>query len=137
MKYHFKRVKKKDGVNHHKIAILISLLLDYASDHEKVTDICCLIIDDLYDNIEGISKGNYFQNLSKEVENRLNTDLLMLGLLCIKAFIEVNADNPKALELIKELEIMCNSQNQIYSKIDLEHKWQKLNTIVRLNYKSF
>lgn len=128
-------MSKKKHLEHHKIAVLISLLLDYAEEHPKVTKICEDVVDSLYNSVEQLRSDNYFQKISKEIEERITTDLLMIGLLAIKSLIDVKSNSKKALDLIKELEIMCNSLDQKYNINDLNQNSYKLETIMRKNYK--
>ena len=58
----------------------------------------------------------------------------MLGLLAIKSLVQVGANGKTALKLIKELEIMCNSLDQVYEMHHLDKCWHKLNTVMRKNY---
>lgn len=129
-------MSKKNHLEQHKIAILISLLVDYAEQYPDVTVICEEVIDDLYQNIDEIKKTNYFQTVSKLIEERITTDLLMIGLLTILSLCEIRADSQKALKLTKELETMCNSLPQKYNVNDLNVCNEKVNTIIRKNFKN-
>lgn len=129
-----KRKTKAENIEQHKIAVLLSLLLDYAGDFPEVVEICENVIDDLYENVEDLRKNTYFQELSAKIEERVAADNLMLGLLTIMALIEAKANSEKAMNLIKALEKMCNKLPQVYTINDLNEKKEKLNTVMRKNY---
>ena len=127
-------MNKKRQVDQHKIGILLSLLLDYSDEYKEVSIICEKVINDLYSEVPQLARTTYFQKVSSLIEHRVSNDLLMLGLLTIKSLMEVSANGKTALKLIKELEIMCNSLNQVYEMHDLDNCWHKLNTVMRKNY---
>jgi hypothetical protein len=127
-------MSKKQQVNQHKIGILLSLLLDYTDEYKEVSIICEEVINDLYSEVPQLARTTYFQKVSSLIEERVSDDLLMIGLLTIKSLIEVSANGKTALKLIKELEIMCNSLDQVYEMHDLDNCWHKLNTVMRKNY---
>jgi hypothetical protein len=128
-------MKQKKQVDQHKIGILLSLLLDYTDDHKEVSKICEEVVNDLYGEIPELSRSTYFQKVSSLIESRVSNDLLMLGLLAIRSLVEVEANGKTALKLIKELEIMCNSLDQVYEMNHFNDCWNKLNTVMRKNYK--
>jgi|GEM_PF-2112709 hypothetical protein len=128
-------MKQKKQVDQHKIGILLSLLLDYTDDHKEVSKICEEVVNDLYGEIPELSRSTYFQKVSSLIESRVSNDLLMLGLLAIRSLVEVGANGKTALKLIKELEIMCNSLDQVYEMNHFNDCWNKLNTVMRKNYK--
>jgi len=127
-------MSKKQQVNQHKIGILLSLLLDYTDEYKEVSIICEEVINDLYSEVPQLARTTYFQKVSALIEERVSDDLLMIGLLTIKSLMEVSANSKTALKLIKELEIMCNSLDQVYEMHDLDNCWNKLNTVMRKNY---
>ena len=127
-------MSKKQRVNQHKIGILLSLLLDYTDEYKEVSIICEEVINDLYSEVPQLARTTYFQKVSALIEERVSDDLLMIGLLTIKSLMEVSANSKTALKLIKELEIMCNSLDQVYEMHDLDNCWNKLNTVMRKNY---
>jgi hypothetical protein len=128
-------MKQKKQVDQHKIGILLSLLLDYTDDHKEVSKICEEVVNYLYGEIPELSRSTYFQKVSSLIESRVSNDLLMLGLLAIRSLVEVGANGKTALKLIKELEIMCNSLDQVYEMNHFNDCWNKLNTVMRKNYK--
>jgi hypothetical protein len=128
-------MKQKKQVDQHKIGILLSLLLDYTDDHKEVSKICEEVVNDLYGEIPELSRSTYFQKVSSLIEEKVSNDLLMLGLLAIKSLVQVGANSKTALKLIKELKIMCNSLDQVYEMHHLDKCWNKLNTVMRKNYK--
>ena len=127
-------MKKETQIKNHKIGILLSLLLDYTDEYKEVSIICEEVINDLYSEVPQLSRTTYFQKVSSLIEEKVSNDLLMIGLLTIKSLMEVSANGKTALKLIKELEIMCNSLNQVYEMHDLDNCWHKLNTVMRKNY---
>ena len=127
-------MKKEIQIKNHKIGVLLSLLVDYADDFEKVSVICEDVINDLYSAVPQLARTTYFQKVSSLIEEKVSNDLLMLGLLAIKSLVQVGANGKTALKLIKELEIMCNSLDQVYEMHDLDNCWHKLNTLMRKNY---
>ena len=127
-------MKQKKQVDQHKIGILLSLLLDYTDDHKEVSKICEEVVNDLYGEIPELSRSTYFQKVSSLIESRVSNDLLMLGLLAIKSLVEVGANGKTALKLIKELEKMCDSLDQVYEMHHFNECWNKLNTVMRKNY---
>ena len=127
-------MSKKQQINQHKIGILLSLLLDYTDEYKEVSIICEKVINDLYSEVPQLSRTTYFQKVSSLIEEKVSDDLLMLGLLAIKSLVQVGANVKTALKLIKELEIMCNSQKQVYEMYHLDDCWNKLNTVMRKNY---
>ena len=127
-------MKKETQIKNHKIGILLSLLLDYTDEYKEVSIICEEVINDLYSEVPQLARTTYFQKVSSLIEERVSDDLLMIGLLTIKSLMEVSANGKTALKLIKELEIMCNSLNQVYEMHDLDNCWHKLNTVMRKNY---
>jgi hypothetical protein len=127
-------MNKKRQVDQHKIGILLSLLLDYADEYKEVSIICEKVINDLYSEVPQLARTTYFQKVSSLIEEKVSDDLLMLGLLAIKSLVQVGANGKTALKLIKELEIMCNSQKQVYEMHHLDKCWNKLNTVMRKNY---
>ena len=127
-------MSKKQQINQHKIGILLSLLLDYTDDYKEVSKICEEVVNDLYSEVPQLARTTYFQKVSSLIEHRVSNDLLMLGLLAIKSLVQVGANGKTALKLIKELEIMCNSQKQVYEMHHLDKCWNKLNTVMRKNY---
>ena len=127
-------MKKETQIKNHKIGILLSLLLDYADEYKEVSIICEEVINDLYSEVPQLARTTYFQKVSSLIEERVSDDLLMIGLLTIKSLMEVSANGKTALKLIKELEIMCNSLEQVYEMHDLDNCWHKLNTVMRKNY---
>lgn len=128
--------KKAIHLNQHKIAALLSLLLDYADEYPNVVEVCESVINDLYDNIEELRKEPYFENLTKKIEERVTTDLLMIGLLTITSLTEAKANSKRAYSLMRELEKMCNSLPQNYSVVDLKNHEEKLKTVIRKNFKN-
>ena len=127
-------MKKETQIKNHKIGILLSLLLDYTDENKEVSIICEEVINDLYSEVPQLARTTYFQKVSSLIEEKVSNDLLMIGLLTIKSLMEVSANGKTALKLIKELEIMCNSLNQVYEMHDLDNCWHKLNTVMRKNY---
>jgi hypothetical protein len=127
-------MSKKQQINQHKIGILLSLLLDYTDEYKEVSKICEEVVNDLYSEVPQLARTTYFQKVSSLIEHRVSNDLLMLGLLAIKSLVQVGANGKTALKLIKELEIMCNSQKQVYEMYHLDDCWNKLNTVMRKNY---
>jgi len=127
-------MKKETQIKNHKIGILLSLLLDYTDEYKEVSIICEEVINDLYSEVPQLSRTTYFQKVSSLIEEKVSNDLLMIGLLTIKSLMEVSANGKTALKLIKELEIMCNSLEQVYEMHDLDNCWHKLNTVMRKNY---
>ena len=127
-------MKKETQIKNHKIGILLSLLLDYADEYKEVSIICEEVINDLYSEVPQLARTTYFQKVSSLIEEKVSNDLLMIGLLTIKSLMEVSANGKTALKLIKELEIMCNSLEQVYEMHDLNNCWHKLNTVMRKNY---
>ena len=127
-------MSKKQQVDQHKIGILLSLLLDYTDEYKEVSIICEKVINDLYSEVPQLSRTTYFQKVSSLIEEKVSNDLLMLGLLAIKSLVQVGANGKTALKLIKELEIMCNSLDQVYEMHHLDDCWNKLNTVMRKNY---
>jgi hypothetical protein len=127
-------MKKETQIKNHKIGILLSLLLDYTDEYKEVSIICEEVINDLYSEVPQLARTTYFQKVSSLIEEKVSNDLLMIGLLTIKSLMEVSANGKTALKLIKELEIMCNSLNQVYEMHDLDNCWHKLNTVMRKNY---
>ena len=127
-------MSKKQQVNQHKIGVLLSLLLDYTDEYKEVSIICEEVINDLYSEVPQLSRTTYFQKVSSLIEEKVSKDSLMLGLLAIKSLVEVRANGKTALKLISELEIMCNSLDQVYEMHHLEDCWNKLNTVMRKNY---
>ena len=127
-------MNKKRQVDQHKIGILLSLLLDYSDEYKEVSIICEKVINDLYSEVPQLSRTTYFQKVSSLIEEKVSDDLLMIGLLAIKSLVQVGANGKTALKLIKELEIMCNSQKQVYEMYHLDDCWNKLNTVMRKNY---
>ena len=127
-------MSKKQQINQHKIGILLSLLLDYADEYKEVSIICEEVINGLYSEVPQLARTTYFQKVSSLIEEKVSDDLLMIGLLTIKSLMEVSANGKTALKLIKELEIMCNSLEQVYEMHDLDNCWHKLNTVMRKNY---
>jgi len=127
-------MKKETQIKNHKIGILLSLLLDYTDEYKEVSIICEEVINDLYSEVPQLARTTYFQKVSSLIEEKVSNDLLMIGLLTIKSLMEVSANGKTALKLIKELEIMCNSLEQVYEINDLDNCWHKLNTVMRKNY---
>ena len=127
-------MSKKQQVNQHKIGVLLSLLLDYTDEYKEVSIICEEVINDLYSEVPQLSRTTYFQKVSSLIEEKVSKDSLMLGLLAIKSLVDVRANGKTALKLISELEIMCNSLDQVYEMHHLEDCWNKLNTVMRKNY---
>ena len=127
-------MSKKQQVDQHKIGILLSLLLDYTDEYKEVSIICEEVTNDLYSEVPQLAGTTYFQKVSSLIEEKVSNDLLMLGLLAIKSLVEVGANGKTALKLISELEIMCNSQKQVYEMYHLDDCWNKLNTVMRKNY---
>lgn len=135
--------KKQQHIQHHKIAVLLSLLLDYAESYPEVTKICESVIDSLYESVEQLRKDTYFQDLTSRIENNVTSDLLMIGLITIKSLIDVKANSIQALELIQNLQKMCNfieysrisEEVDIYNHNDLNQSMHKVDTIMRKNYK--
>ena len=127
-------MKKETQIKNHKIGILLSLLLDYTDEYKEVSIICEEVINDLYSEVPQLARTTYFQKVSSLIEEKVSNDLLMIGLLTIKSLMEVSANGKTALKLIKELEIMCNSLEQVYEMHDLDNCWHKLNTVMRKNY---
>ena len=127
-------MNKKRQVDQHKIGILLSLLLDYSDEYKEVSIICEKVINDLYSEVPQLSRTTYFQKVSSLIEEKVSDDLLMLGLLAIKSLVEVGANGKTALKLISELEIMCNSLDQVYEMHHFDKCWNKLNTVMRKNY---
>jgi len=127
-------MNKKRQVEQHKIGILLSLLLDYTDEYKEVSIICEEVINDLYNEVPQLAGTTYFQKVSSLIEEKVSDNLLMLGLLAIKSLVEVGANSKTALKLIKELEIMCNSLDQVYEMHHFDKCWHKLNTVMRKNY---
>ena len=127
-------MSKKQQINQHKIGILLSLLLDYTDEYKEVSKICEEVVNDLYSEVPQLARTTYFQKVSSLIEEKVSNDLLMLGLLAIKSLVEVGANGKTALKLIKELEKMCDSLEQVYEMNDFNECWNKLNTVMRKNY---
>jgi len=127
-------MSKKQQINQHKIGILLSLLLDYTDEYKEVSKICEEVVNDLYSEVPQLARTTYFQKVSSLIEEKVSNDLLMLGLLAIKSLVEVGANGKTALKLISELEIMCNSLDQVYEMHHFDKCWNKLNTVMRKNY---
>jgi len=89
------------------------------------------VVNDLYSEVPQLARTTYFQKVSSLIEEKVSNDLLMLGLLAIKSLVEVGANGKTALKLIKELEKMCDSLEQVYEMNDFNECWNKLNTVMR------
>ena len=121
-------MKKSEHLKQHKIALLISLVYD-ADVNDEITDICADVLDYLY-GIDELRKSTYIQNMAKEVEHRITNDPIILAKLLRESLIKVNADNKKALSLIKSIEKHTGKE-----RTDINYHY-KIETTVRKNYKT-
>jgi ribonuclease HII len=121
-------MKKSEHLKQHKIALLISLVYD-ADVNDEITDICADVLDYLY-GINELRNSTYIQEMANEVEQRITNNSIILAKLLRESLIKVNADNKKALSLIKAIEYHTGKE-----KTDINYHY-KIETTVRKNYKT-
>jgi len=121
-------MKKSEHLKQHKIALLISLVYD-ADVNDDITDICADVLDYLY-GINELRNSTYIQKMSNEVEQRITNNSIILAKLLRESLIKVNADNKKALSLIKSIEKHTGKET---TDINYHHK---IETTVRKHYKT-
>ncbi len=121
-------MKKSEHLKQHKIALLISLVYD-ADVNDEITDICADVLDYLY-GINELRNSTYIQEMANEVEQRITNNSIILAKLLRESLIKVNADNKKALSLIKAIEYHTGKE-----RTDINYHY-KIETTVRKNYKT-
>ena len=121
-------MKKSEHLKQHKIALLISLVYD-ADVNDDITDICADVLDYLY-GINELRNSTYIQEMANEVEQRITNNSIILAKLLRESLIKVNADNKKALSLIKAIEYHTGKE-----RTDINYHY-KIETTVRKNYKT-
>ena len=121
-------MKKSEHLKQHKIALLISLVYD-ADVNDEITEICADVLDYLY-GINELRNSTYIQEMANEVEQRITNNSIILAKLLRESLIKVNADNKKALSLIKAIEYHTGKE-----RTDINYHY-KIETTVRKNYKT-
>ena len=121
-------MKKSEHLKKHKIALLISLVYD-ADVNDEITEICADVLDYLY-GINELRNSTYIQEMANEVEQRITNNSIILAKLLRESLIKVNADNKKALSLIKAIEYHTGKE-----RTDINYHY-KIETTVRKNYKT-
>ena len=121
-------MKKSEHLKQHKIALLISIVFD-AEINDEITDICADVLDYLY-GINELRNSTYIQQMANEVERRITSNPIILAKLLRESLIKDNANNKKALSLIKAIEKHTGKE-----RIDINYH-HKTETTVRKHYKS-
>lgn len=124
-------MNKKEAIQQHKIALMISLLYDHTENvNSQVFKLTGEVLDDLY-SVKDIQRSNYLQKLSNEYINRLGSNIYVMSEILLNELIKVRANNKKALKLIVEISKMIADK-----KVEFIETSLKVDTIIRKNYET-